>query len=94
MANYLVFALCMFGAWLIGYGCACSWELKPAKRSPIPSWPLPQVLFDPISTDEERLKFLEMATQAVRDGRLRQADELQDQRASNQAAKPVGGRDE
>ncbi|RBL69823.1 hypothetical protein C3E98_019210 [Pseudomonas sp. MWU13-2625] len=58
-------------------------------RSPRPAgavtWPVCHVSFEPNSTEEERLQFLDSAAQAIRDGRLGKPKKLGDQPASDQS---------
>ncbi|MEE1922659.1 hypothetical protein V0R50_10425 [Pseudomonas sp. 148P] len=47
------------------------------------SFPETHVSFDPLLPDEARLRFLERAADAVRSGRLSQAQQLKDERAGD-----------
>lgn len=75
MGIFLVLAACMTVATWLGYQAGKEAAVKAAP-CPIPCWPLPHVVFDPESSDEDRLGFLELAAQAIRDGRLRQTEKL------------------
>lgn len=52
------------------------------------TFPMTHVSFDRAASDDQRLRLLDEARAAVLDGRLSQANQLKDYRATNQAAKP------
>lgn len=59
-----------------------------SKRSGAKSFPLTHVSFDDSASDEVRLWLLDEARAALQDGRLSQANQLQNNSSTNQAAKP------
>ncbi|WP_158227501.1 hypothetical protein [Pseudomonas syringae] len=62
-----------------------------SKRSGAKTFPLNHVSFDDSANDADRLKLLDEARAALLDGRLSQANELQNYRSGDQAAKPGAG---
>lgn len=59
-----------------------------SKREGSVTFPLAHVSFDHSASDLDRLKLLDEARAAVLDGRLSQAKNLKNYRATNQASKP------
>lgn len=78
MGIYLVLAICMAVATWIGYQLGRETAAKEAAPRPIPRWPLTQVVFDPETTDEERLRFLDEVAQAIQSGLVRSSKRVAD----------------
>mgnify|MGYP001557115230 CR=1 FL=1 len=62
-----------------------------SKREGSATFPMTHVSFDPSASDVERLKVLDEARGAVLDGRLGQANQLQNYRTANKASEPGSG---
>ena len=83
IADTLVIAACAFGAAAF---CFASGLVvgSTAKKSGTATFPVTHASFDLELSDDDRLRFLAEAAQAVRDGRLRQPKNLGDDAASDQ----------
>lgn len=86
VADILLISCGAFGfsafCFVAGYVAGGSTREGPA------TFPLAHVSFDPSASDVDRLKLLDEARAAVLDGRLSEANQLKDYRATDQAAKP------
>ena len=86
LADAFILASCSFGSAV--FGLVVGLVAAGSTRRGAATFPPTHVSFEPELSDEECLHFLDLAAQAVRDGRLRQADKLQNDGATNKAAKP------
>ena len=86
IADVLIIASCSFGSAL--FGLVVGLVLAKSERCRVATFPPTHVSFEPFMSDGDRLRFLEEAAQAIGDGRLSQSNQPQDNRPSNQAAKP------
>lgn len=59
-----------------------------SNQSGFKAFPLTHVSFDDLASDADRLVFLDEVRAAVLDGRLSQANQFQNNRSTDQAAKP------
>lgn len=86
LTDALIFASCSFGSAV--FGLLVGLAAAGSTRRGAATFPPTHVSFEPELSDDARLHFLDVAAQAVRDGRLRQTDKLQNDGATNKATKP------
>lgn len=86
MGNAVLFVCAVLGGGVFGFvaGLVTARPTKHGRNT----FPFTHVSFDRAATDDQRLRLLDEARAAVIDGRLSQANQLQDYRASNKASKP------
>lgn len=83
----MVVDLMLFAAFGLGGGALCvaaGVAMGTCRRGVNKTFPVTHVSFDPDLPDEDRLVFLDRAADAVRSGRLRQAQQLEDERAGDE----------
>ena len=88
MGNGLLVVCAVLGAGVFGFVAGLV-TARPSKRTP-DTFPFSHVSFDRAASDDQRLRLLSEARAAVLDGRLSQANQLKDYRASDKAGEPGG----
>jgi hypothetical protein len=73
---------------LYGAGAVILLRKPLREKSQTQAYPVSRVVFERALPDSDRLRLLDEARAAVIDGRLSQANQLEDDRAANQASKP------
>lgn len=86
VSDVVIIASCSFGSAL--FGLFVGLLSVKSGRSGTAIYPETHVSFEPSMKDADRLRFLDRAAQAIRDGELSQPDQLQNYCPSNQAAQP------
>ena len=86
ISDALIIASCSFGSALFGLFAGIA--LAGFRQNGSHIFPPTHVGFDPDLSDSDRLRFLDEAVKAVRDGRLREPYRPQDDCPSNHASKP------
>jgi len=88
MSVGLLVACAVLGSGVFGFVAGLA-TARPSKHGHN-TFPFNHVSFDRAATDGQRLRLLDEARAAVIDGRLSQANQLQDYRAADKASKPGG----
>ena len=86
MGNGVLVVCAVLGAGVFGFVAGLV-TARPSKHGS-GTFPFTHVSFDRTATDDMRLRLLDEARTAVIDGRLSQANQLQDYRTTDQSAKP------
>jgi len=88
MGNGFLVVCAVLGAGVFGFVSGLV-TARPSKHGRN-TFPFNHVSFDRAATDDQRLRLLDEARAAVIDGRLSQANQLQDYRTADKASKPGG----